>query len=187
MAISANEEVVFRSFHDAARRLEDHSLMKSNDIKVATSLNLNAEGASITYHKINDEQLDSYLMRLRVFYNQEENIFIRKIMNVIGREHQDSSIKAWLKDLKDLIEAKGRHVLYHLNLGGKTYTQEDIWLTYLYAERFHNDMQRQAMLRELKQIEPIAYTGFMNTVTNRTKAVCAVRGFLTHNFGGIVS
>jgi hypothetical protein len=82
---------------------------------------------SVSAYRVDEERLDSFLMRLRLFYADEENIFIRKILGIVGREFTDDVVRANLKKSGEMTNSNGEHSLINFNIRGEILTADDIW------------------------------------------------------------
>lgn len=188
MPFSDREKTTLRSFVEAAKRLEDHSLIKNKSLKVSFTIKfVKEDGGAIETSKFDDELIDSLLVRLRLFYLEQEDIFLPKVINLLKREFSDPALRSQLDDVRNLSVSRKKHGFILFQTGNSERTSEDIWKAYLYAGKFHNDACHRAVLDELKNIDDIVYTSFINSILNKTKAVQIVKAFLLSDLADIVS
>ena len=93
-----SDEDIMGRFVVRARRVEDHSLVKSGAIKCYATpkmtLSVNeAGGASIRYHVCADEEsIESLATRLRPFIVKSEPIYLPKVLDVISAQTSSESL-----------------------------------------------------------------------------------------------
>lgn len=96
--ISLSSEEILGRFIVRARRVEDHSLVKSGDIDRYTTpkitLNTNEAGNMNIQHHVctNEESIESLATRLRPFIVKSEPIYLSRILEAIGAQTSSESL-----------------------------------------------------------------------------------------------
>lgn len=95
---SLSSEETLGRFVVRARRVEDHSLVKSGDIDRYTTpkmtLSVNEAGDTNIQHHVctNEESIESLATRLRPFIVKSEPIYLSKILDAIGAQTSSESL-----------------------------------------------------------------------------------------------
>lgn len=179
MMLTAREKAALRSFVDRAKYLENHSLIENDILKVRFTFKVDENTKpSMETFVVDEEALESLLLRLRLFYLEEEEIFINKIINYIKREFDDNSLREQLESVRQLSISSREHAFMTIKNEDGYKTSEEIWKAYLYADKFHNREEQKAILKKLKRFDKIVYTIFINATVNKIKAVRMIKNFI---------
>lgn len=166
-------------FYSNCEILLNHSLIQNDKLNINTKLKYNIEtGWSVSRLEIDNELLESLLLRLRRFNNEKDDINFNKIANILSRHTNSTDDVEFLRSVKKLFTNRGENRTLKLNQKGKDYSEEDVFDLFINGRHFHSNLNESSNLEEIESENKFEYDMFIIAIINKTKAVLMLYKFI---------
>lgn len=162
---------ILRLFQEHVQELRTHSLLKSKDLKIKTSVTLDGNRVVIRRHAIDEEKLESFLMRLRRFNSDRDDLFLPKILNIISRYDRIRTTQIKVRDIRDQFLCRRKYCGLKCRHDGKVYTELEIFNLMINGRFFHVDKAKKAELSGITDPTLFEFDMFLGAVINKANAV----------------
>ena len=120
-----------------------------------------------------DEEVYSFLHRLRPLILQQEPACFAKVRALLSRKLKDAPLKPFMQWLLELYEGKDFQKLILMQSNNRVMNSEEMLVTWLNAYEYHRDRVKQDLLDSHNQIVPFEWARgvFLNLLLEKTKAI----------------
>src|SRR6056297_235729 len=166
-------------FYNNGEALLNHSLIQNNQLNIHTKVNYKIEtGWSVSREQIDNELLESLLVRLRRFDNEKDDIHFNKIANILSRNSDSADDIEFLRSVKKLFANRGENRTLKLNQKGRNYSEEVVFDLFVNGRHFHSNLDENSNLEEIESEDKFEYDMFIIAIINKTNAVLMLYKFL---------
>ncbi len=166
-----NEFEVIRRFIENCEALQNHTLIKDKALRMDTNIHIENGAMSVSRPNINEELMESLLVRIRRFNNQKDDLFFPRIINILCQNECDKEKQIFLKELSKLFMSKKEYSSLKYNYNNEDLTENDVFDLYINGKIFHTDKDKRLKIISITTQESFEYDMFLSAVMNKVKAI----------------
>lgn len=172
---AAGERGIFEAFLENADQLAQHSVVRLRTLKIETRISASETGLVVSRHPINEELLESLLVRVRRFANQKDMLYLPRILGRLQKHISGKKEDQALADISEQFMSAGKYAYYCRRHKGKSYGEEDIFKLYVNGKIFHYDPVKSSSLAAMTEPTLFDYDMFVSAAINKVNAVLRTR------------
>lgn len=191
--VKIKDKEVLRLFLLHCEHLNAHSLIQNRMLsKIVPQTKFDLVKGIITTSRqhVDDEALESLLVRLRKFNNRRDELYLCKILEVLCEYETDPEAAFLLNDNGERFHSQGKYKMLGYQYQGEEFTEADLFDLYINGRIFHADSEKHKKLEVIKCKLSFDYTMFLSAVINKVNAVLLTyehvieKNLLSENFDG---
>ena len=173
--LDESEIRILRQFLTRLEVLEKNSILKAGQLFVKSRYGTDAHGVQTEErNRFDPESFDSLLLRLRPFVLKGEPTFFHHVANIAKRNIHDDAGREAVDQMKNMFDSSGKFAL--LRIKSELGDLSEAWMFDLVtnAEFYHQDHEKSARLKMLRQDDFFSRDMFELSVCDRVRAVISL-------------
>ena len=159
-AFTADERESLQLFHKQVEKMNNCKVIKNKSLK--SNVHMDFEGGNTYIDAPDEDELNSFLVRIRPFLLQKDKIFINTIFNTLKRRSANNETREYLAILHKSYKEQIRGAGLKLNSNGKEYSENDILFAHFNGELFHvRDEEPRKIVESFKEAPGMTTTAII--------------------------
>ena len=171
------KKTTLQKFFDQARHLDSHSLIEKRQLRAKWTLSwTRGEEIKEETHKVDYEEMESVLVRLRPFTLNDESVFLPRVVNIL-KPHYPENIEH-LCSITDMFLNKKEYGKIKIVAGPQEFSEEKLFNDFMNSRVFHLDAAREERLDALGNLldDGFVYSVLLGAIVSKVSAVARAMG-----------